>query len=76
MCVAERMPFAGGGDWAVALVNWEAIFDSVLQFYFLSYLMVGRGLDLCSCSCWFAFRVMANCSQSGTNQSFPLQTGG
>lgn len=76
MCMAERMPFAGGGDWAVTLVNWEAISDSVLQFDFLSYLMVGRGLDLCNCSCSVAFWVMANCSQSGTNQSFPMQTGG
>ena len=34
------MPFAGGGDWAVTFVNWEAIFDSVLQFDF-SFLFDG-----------------------------------
>lgn len=32
---------AGGGDWAATLANWEVIFDSVLQFDFLFYSMVG-----------------------------------
>lgn len=33
-------PFAGGGDWAGIVANWEAIFDSVLQFDSLSHFMV------------------------------------
>lgn len=38
--MAESTPFAGGGDWAGIFANWEAIFDSVLQFDSLSYFMV------------------------------------
>lgn len=59
------MPCAGGGDGAVVFVNWEVIFDSVLQFD-LSFLFDGRGLALRNCSHSVAVWVMASCSQSGT----------